>query len=194
MKKIALFIAAVLISMGSWAQEEAETPAVPLKFDRVIDVEGFKAQDIYRMLKQWAGRTFNDPSSVLTFDDGRSEVIVKPRFVFKTGNLTWRESSGYVSYMVSIRVKDNRFKVVAENFVHTSTSEYDHWSNGIVYASDPTKEQLKAAGWSATRRTQYRWVHKKILPLGHEEWAKLMLSIEGSFLKSLQQQIDDDNW
>ena len=194
MKKIAFIIAAVLISMGSWAQEEAETPAVPLKFDRVIDVEGFKAQDIYRMLKQWAGRTFNDPSSVLTFDDGRSEVIVKPRFVFKTGNLTWRESSGYVSYMVSIRVKDNRFKVVAENFVHKSTSEYDHWSNGIVYASEPTKEQLKAAGWSASRRVQYRWVHKKILPLCHEEWTKLMLSIEGSFLKSLQQQIDDDNW
>lgn len=194
MKKMCLFIAAVLISMCSWAQEEANTPAEPLRFEKVIPVEGYSAQDIYKMLKQWAGRTFNDPNAALTYDDGGTEVIVKPRFQFKTNNLTWRESSGYVSYMVSIRVKDGRFKVVADNFVHTSTSEYDHWSNGLVYGSDPTKEQLKEAGWSATRRTQYRWVHKKILPLCKEEWSKLCMTIEGSFIESLKQKKEDDNW
>ena len=122
MKKIALFIAAVLISMGSWAKQKPsyfsthdpnpDSLFVDVSCTKeggmfeivsVINVEGKTDAELYEMTKIWIAKTWNVARYVTVADVPNREIVVngmltdkiggKLSISFKNGKFRWKLSN-----------------------------------------------------------------------------------------------------
>lgn len=196
MKKLILSLLLIIISSLTYAQDSVALE--PLSYSKVVTLDkSIPADVIFEKLKAWVAKTFpavgtNGAQYILE----RKEIMTKGRIPYKTANLTWAASSGYVSYDVDIRVKDGRFKIYLENFTHVSTDPDfpQGWSIGIIYNRTPTKKELKNMGMKTLYITQYFAVEKRVRPVCEEAWARVQTGLASFLLSDINKEMDDDDW
>ena len=179
MKKVLFLLLLVIFSSNAYSQE-------PMAFSEVIQQEGKSASDLYKVVKKWFAVTFVSAQDVIQYDDAGNEITGKARISYECKNLTWAASSGFISYMVDVRVRDGRLKVVISDFIHQSTDLRfgKEWSNGVVFKELPTDEQLKALGHGGLAKKQYKAIDKRVRPLCIQETASLVASLKNYLLKN----------
>ena len=188
MKRVTCFVAIImaLVCINANAQES-------LSYSKVIQQEGKSSSEIYKTVKKWFAKTFRSAQDVIQYDEAGEEINGKAAIVYEEKNITWTAASGLVYYNIDVKVKDGRFKVTFDNFIHRSTHPRfsKEWSNGLVYGKDLTDEQLKMIGISGLAKKQYRAIEKRLKPLCFNEIASLVASLE-TFLDQNKQ--EDDDW
>ena len=165
----------------------------PLSYSEVIQQEGKSSTEIYKSVKKWFAKTFKSAQDVIQYDGADEEINGKAVIVFDVNNITWAAASGLIYYNIEVKVKDGRFKILLENFIHQSTHpQYgSRWSNGLVYGSAPTDEELKNIGHGGMKKKQYRAIDERVRPLCFHEISSLVADLK-TFMN--QQQQEDDNW
>lgn len=191
MKKIILIVLILSFCGKSFAQTQSA-----LSFSEVIQQEGKNPEQIYSELRNWFVRTFTSSQDVIQYEQENKTISAKATFPYICRSLTWSASSGYVSYNIYIRIKDGRFKITIDNFIHHSTDPNfgDAWSNGLVYKDELSDEELKQLGFKALMRKQYKAIDKRVRPLCYEESAKLLVSLKDFLENSKNMQDIDDDW
>lgn len=163
----------------------------PISFEEVIQQEGRTKKEIYNDLRNWFARTFVDSNEVIQYNDENSEITGKGSFKVKIANLTFAAGSGYVSYVVNVRIREGRFKVVIDNFVHHSTdlTYSDSWSIGLIYKSLP-EDLNKVPGCKGLAKVQYKGVFKRVQPMCIEQGQSLINSLKAYLQTS--KKVEDD--
>lgn len=198
MKKIFLFI----ITLFSISELNAQMFRLndqtleQLSFEKVIPVDSVKSEVLYLMIKKWMAESYGDADEVTKYDEKNKNIYGKGHIPFNVNNITYNAASGYISYNIDIRIKDNRFKVKVYGFVHTSTHPtYGYgWSNGLVYKECPSDEIMKKNKWGALKRRQYKKVDERVRPVCIGEWADIVLGLESSIINNLNDRIEEENW
>lgn len=191
MKKLLTLLLLFAITYGINAQSMSG-----FGYSEVIQQEGKSSAEIYKTLRTWFARTFVSSNNVIQYDDVNNGITGTARFEFKCSNLTWAASTGYVTYSISLKIKDGRFKMTMDNFVHCSTEPglSKKWSMGLVYKDLPTNEELKALGYGAMERGRYKAIDKRVRPLCAKECADLFASLKVYLENNKQTEAEDDNW
>lgn len=185
MKKIVFVLAMMMAVSYAMAQE-------PLSYSEVIQQEGKSSSEIYKSVKKWFAKTFRSAQDVIQYDGAGEEVSGKAVIVYEEKSMTWAAASGLIYYNIEVKVKDGRFKVVIDNFIHKSTHPTwgEKWSNGLVYGNELTDDQLKAIGHGGLAKKQYRAIDKRVKPLCFNEIASLVASLK-TFMSEEQKENDD---
>lgn len=139
MKKLLfLSIVSFFMASGLMAQE-------PISFEKVIQVDSVKKNDIYNGLKEWIGMNYRSAKSVIEVDDKEAGlIIISPRKDYSIGKLQYMCYDGTIKYTIKFQIKEGRFKVTITNFIHendpgnksqcqvgliTTSTEYDGQSS-----------------------------------------------------------------
>lgn len=186
MRKLFCIVAMMMAVSCAMAQE-------PLSYSEVIPQEGKTSSEIYKSVKKWFANTFRSAQGVIQYDGAGEEVSGKAVIAYEEKSMTWAAASGLIYYNIDVKVKDGRFKIVLDNFVHQSTHPKwgKQWSNGLIYGNTPTDEQLKAIGHGGLAKKQYKAIDERVRPLCFHEISSLIASLK-TFMD--QQQKEDDNW
>ena len=115
MKKVMLLaVMAILISSNIKAQ-------VPLSFEKIIPVDSIKKNDIYSEVKKWFALN-SDSKYTIEVDDRETGLIISN---FSTNyksikGFFYDVYKGYILYKIKIQIKDNKYKISIDNFIHSS--------------------------------------------------------------------------
>lgn len=165
-----------------------------LSFSEVINKEGKTQDEIYQNLKQWFAIYYKNSQKVLQYDDGKTQIIGKGIIPFKYNSMTWAASSGEISYNITLKIKDGRFKVEIDQFVHKSYDIRfsDSWSNGLVYnTGELSKEELALLGVKGLKTKQYKAVDKKVKAEIANFVAELLVNLK-SFVPISEKEEEED--
>lgn len=112
MKKVLLLAFMSVLFQTIKAQE-------PLSFEKVIKVDSISKDKIHSVIKEWFALNSNSKHT-LEVDDRNTGLII--------ANLSTDYNSikgffydvyrGYIKYKIKIQIKDGRYKVTVDNFVH----------------------------------------------------------------------------
>ena len=177
----------LLICINSYSQN-----LIPLKFEEVIVQEGKSSTDIYRDIRVWFSRTFISSNSVIQYNDIAKEIVSNGIFNVTIGNLSCYAASGSVRYNVTIKIKDGRFKIIIDNFIHYSNhkSFSQQWSLGLLYEKLP--DDLDTLPFKISlSKNQFRSAYEKIIPKCYDENKILIKSLK-DYLSTCKK--DNDNW
>lgn len=113
-------IAMVLLSVFANAQEVS--PGVPLKYTDVIYLKDSTVSQsiLYSRAKSWMYQTFKDSKAVIEIDNPTNgELSGKGAVHFMSKNIIAQAGvAGVIRYLVSIYVKDGRYKYIVTDFIH----------------------------------------------------------------------------
>ena len=187
MKKVIVGMLLTLICSNLSAQE-------PLTFSEVIQQEGKSSVELYKSVKKWFVHTFVSAQDVIQYDDSGNEITGKARIAYDCRNLTWAASSGFISYMVDVQIREGRLKISISDFVHQSTDLRNgpRWSNGLIYKELPSDDQLKAIGHGGIAKKQYKAIDERVRPLCIREAANLIASLKNHLEQA--EQAKDEDW
>ncbi len=98
----------------------------PLIFERVIQVKGASKKEIYNRARHWFAGIYKNSKRVLQIDDFEQDgsLIGKGSYLHEYKSykgLTHYCTIGYVDYLISIYIKDGRFKIIITDFIHISS-------------------------------------------------------------------------
>lgn len=132
----------------------------PFTITEVVQAEGLTTDQLYKNAKDWLIRTFVDAKEVIQYEN-REEGEIQGKAVTKYNSPVLVGSipvSGYISYLVIIKVKDGRYKYEFTNFLHSGTDgQYSTINFGLITTdieAPKIKGQMK--GWC-----QKQWDHMK---------------------------------
>lgn len=117
MKKLSLALALGLLSFVSFAQA-----ASPLQYSWVTPVEGVVAAELYQRALTWFAVSFRSANDVIQFKDQQAGKIIGQASheynskVFMSSACT----KGHIDYNITVEVKDGRYKLTLNNFVHSA--------------------------------------------------------------------------
>ncbi|MBI9052462.1 MAG: DUF4468 domain-containing protein [Bacteroidales bacterium] len=156
--KYVIIVALTLLCLGSYSQE-------PFIIEEVVQSEGISADDLYKNAKDWLIRTFVDANEVIQYENREEgEIQVKAITNYSSPVLVGSVPvSGYISYILTIKVKDGRYKYQFSNFVHSGTdTQYNAVNFGLITTetiAPKLKGQMK--NWC-----QKQWEHMKKISEG----------------------------
>jgi len=96
-----------------------QTEGNPLIYSQVVEIPNMPKDALYDKIKQWLVSTYKNLTKITDMDDKASGVWVgKPIMDFNCKTFSIQCSSGYIHYVLTIRVKDNKYKIEMSNMVH----------------------------------------------------------------------------
>ncbi len=118
-KTIILFF--YLVSFAVFGQKlplDEETQKVT--FTDVSEVPGLKQDEIYSKVKTWISSNFRSSKSVIDLDDKEGgKIIIKGNIdVGVVKDVMTSFDGGYYNFVMTILMKDGKYKVSATNFFH----------------------------------------------------------------------------
>lgn len=184
MKKILLAgILALCFSNLVFAQD-------PFERDSVFQSKDLSVKQIYDGLKKWfVTMSVSDSRNVIQVDDAQNGSLVgRITFDFKYDNLTWGASTGYITVVFDIKIRDGRYKVKLTDFTHISNHpKYaDGWSLGVITEVMPAEWEK---GW---KFKQNRAVYKKVRERC-EEIQSYIFSEIGSYMGNYKP-VEEEDW
>lgn len=91
-----------------------------LKYTEVIHVEGATKAELYNRAKSWFATTCVDAKEVIQVDTG-DKIIGRVTEPYTQSFLTGKDqTTGEISYLIKIYIKEGRYKYVLSNFSHKS--------------------------------------------------------------------------
>ena len=124
MKKltIALFL---LCSIAANAQKL-------LTFEEVVKVDSIQAHILFERARGWFVATFKDSKSVLEVSDKESGELKGKGSMTAAFKSAFRSDWGYLSYTISVSVKDGRYKLLITDYENHYTPLSDNDKSGSV--------------------------------------------------------------
>lgn len=179
-----LFLGLVMLfSISVIAQNEYER-------ERVIQAPGKSVEDIYKSLKTWFVENAKyDSRNILQIDNkADGELVGKASVQIEFKNLTWNALSGTITFVVDIKMKENRFKVRLYQFSHqrNDLTLSSSWDQGIIYKEIPA-DRKSGVKWKA-----YRTLSEKALPMLNTWCEDTFATMEKKVNSAVTK--DDDNW
>lgn len=138
MKKVLLLVVMAVFFAEIKAQE-------PLSFSKVIQADSIKKNDIYSGLKQWFALNSNSKYT-LEVDDRETGLLIANFSLeyFKSG-FFYSSYQGHINYSITIQVKDGRYKITVDKFIH-KTKHLGSISNlGLITTGDYTRGGINAS-------------------------------------------------
>lgn len=101
----------------------AKSEPQPLEYSEIITVEGKTKADLFAAARSWFVDTFRDSKNVIEVnDEGRGELTAKATYEYRAAAFIAQTlTSGWVTYRVSIYVKDGKAKIEVGRFIHEGT-------------------------------------------------------------------------
>lgn len=181
LRVLAIFSLIIISSFNIKAQNLFER-------DSVIQVQHLNSAQIFDGVKRWFVSSCKDSRDVIQIEDkANGSIVGKFFFPFEINNLTYAAGTGYVSFVVDIKIREGRFKVKLTNFSHTSTSPSysEWWSMGYV------KEEIPNEWKSGFKWKQKRGVYKHLLP-EIEDYSQTIFYSLSNYLQQYKPDEDDD--
>lgn len=182
MKKV-LFSLMLLCSIGAMAQKEYEK-------EKVIQAPGKSIEDIYKSLKTWfVENSKYDSRNILQIDSkDEGQLMGKANISITFNGMTWSPMNGTISFIVDIKIKDERFKAKFYQFSHerNNLSLSPKWDQGIVYAEIP-EERKSGLKWKP-----YRVFMEKAIPM-LDTWCEDTFN-NWELKVNTSSKKEDDNW
>jgi hypothetical protein len=90
-----------------------------ISFSKVIRADSIDKTSLFASIHEWFAATYNSANDVIQMaDEDAGTIIGKGTFEYSYGKSSHSSYDGFVDYTIKAYVKDNRFKVVIENFSH----------------------------------------------------------------------------
>jgi len=131
MKQKSLFLLMILMPFLIMAQQEAISTSSNIPLDeegqiryKEVVKEQASQKDLFKRCVKWINKEYKNPSSVTpTRDQVNGKIVIRHIFrLNKTLESGTKTSAGDVMYQMTIRFKDNRYRVEMTNFVLRKTS------------------------------------------------------------------------
>lgn len=149
----------------------------PLMFTKVIQKDGFTAQQLYDATKNWFVRTYVDSRAVLKDENPGKELTGNGNIPFNT-NLIFSSLEGHIKYLIDVQFKDGRLKFTLSDFRHDPIREA-LYNNHLGVLVDSLPKDLKEIGIKgANRKAGYKYFFKKGKPLCESVFEELSTSLE----------------
>lgn len=149
----------------------------PLTFTKVIQKDGFTAQQLYDATKNWFVRTYVDSRAVLKYENSGKELTGNGNIPFKT-NMIFSSIEGHIKYLIDVQFKDGRLKLTLSDFRHDPIHEA-LYNNHLGVLVDSLPKDLKEIGIEgANRKAGYKYFFKKGKPLCESAFEELSTSLE----------------
>jgi hypothetical protein len=149
----------------------------PLTFTKVIQKDGFTAQQLYDATKNWFVRTYVDSRAVLKYENSGKELTGNGNILFKT-NMIFSSIEGHIKYLIDVQFKDGRLKLTLSDFRHDPIREA-LYNNHLGVLVDSLPKDLKEIGIEgANRKAGYKYFFKKGKPLCESAFEELSTSLE----------------
>lgn len=147
MKK-ALLIILLNFSLFSFSQETSKE----LIYTNVVKLDSItKANELYSIAKSWFAEKYNSAQDVIQLDDKENgKIIGKGKFKYNSNVFSYSNGTkGYISYTISIAVKDGRYKYEIKNFIHegNSLNPGGAASLGLITADEECPCTISTKGW-----------------------------------------------
>lgn len=149
----------------------------PLKFEGVIYIDSsLTKMELFTRGRQWFSQNFKNEKNVVSIEDKESgEISGNSSFGFFTdkSNYQYFWASGYISYKISIYLKDGRYKYLLHSFVHMGS--YTGYNTPISYglvttdsiSPRPSRGKPNQAVWESIKN-RCNIESKKIIASLHE--------------------------
>jgi hypothetical protein len=180
MKRITIIILSIIFLSDLSAQTTPES----LTFSEVIKVDSVSKQELYSRAKEWFFKTYRSSKDVVANEDKEGGVILGDGSIFYDGGLEGQSITGYVSYKISISVKDGKYKYEISDFIHKSSNTYKYGDYSMGRLT--TAENFKDSGFGKSWYNKY-WKEVKLTV--QKSIDKIMPSLKAAMSKpSLQKQ------
>lgn len=129
-KALLLLILSVLLASSTFAQNA-------ISVDTIIQAKGINKDEIFVKISTWIAQKYNSAQDVIQYSDKDAGVIIcKGTFHHKFGSPGfYAQFYGYIDYTLSIKMKDEKYRITVDNFTHRSddpTNPFFANSFGIV--------------------------------------------------------------
>jgi len=114
-----IFILFGIITIQLRAQNWPIDPVTKrITFTAVVNVDSVSKDELYLRVKEWFAKTYNDSKEVIQMDDKESGKIIGKGSIEVFVHSLGLKPYGYVKYVITVNVKDSRFKYEISNFIH----------------------------------------------------------------------------
>lgn len=92
-----------------------------LTFSEVVEVDSLSKKQIYNLSKEWFAHAFNSAQNVIQYENAEEgKLIGKGTFKYKGKPMvSGTNSTGPVTFTITIESKDNRYKFTLTDFSHS---------------------------------------------------------------------------
>ena len=152
------------------------------EYSQVIQMDNLSQKHIYFRAKDWFINSFNSPKNVIQMDDKEDGIIVGKA---QTSTVTYKDvitsQAGYFTYLVTIKVKDGRYKYSISEITYKSEASFTGGNDGADLADEKGGNKGNVPKWKRERWSQIR-----------EQAFLQMVNIELSIQMSMLKEIEDD--
>ena len=162
-----------------------------LSFSKIIQVKGLSKKEIYERARYWFAKAYKNSKMVLQIDNFEQNGSLVGRGSYKHeyksySGLTHYCVIGYVDYLISILIKDGRFKIIITDFVHESTVNGQTGFGLLSY--DYNWPHTAVKGYQKSRDRDWRDLKKEA-----EMYANSLIEDAEKFITT-PLEIENDNW
>ena len=137
-----------------------------LSFEKVNKADSISKEQLFVSIYDWFATTYNDSKEVIQMSDKEQGLIVgkgNVKYLPLPNQLMYKCYHGYINYNIKAYIKDNRYKVVVDQFNHQGTYESAGQCDlGIITDS----ELFTKTGWAAKQKNQI-WKHLQVFVEGY---------------------------
>jgi hypothetical protein len=132
-----LLLPLLFIFTGLFAQDSA------LTFSRVVSIENVSKNELYDRAKSWFAETYKSAKDVIQMDDKEAgKLIGKGNFRYDSKVFSGStQTTGWISYTITLQVKDNKYRYEITNFRHDGNGDYDF---GLITSSENCPYEMKS--------------------------------------------------
>ena len=128
--------------------EQTEGTGTPLVYSQVVEIPNMTKDALYGKIKQWLVSIYKSLNTITDMDDKVSGVWVgKPLMFFNCKTFSMQCSSGNITYVLTIRVKDNKYKIEMDSMEHKAKiGSLGTCSLGMITDKELYKDKGMTAG------------------------------------------------
>lgn len=145
MKNLTLFIL-LFACLTSFAQEidiQKDPKTGRYAYSEVVTVTHNTKSELFNKAKMWAALYYKDAKEVIQIQDEENGIMVLNGST-ETG---WMGKPGYISYTLTIKFKDSRYKIDLTNFSYYSDGSGNvHLDSAVAFRKSLTKNMNKKLG------------------------------------------------
>ena len=131
MRNIITIILFQLFILSTYAQE-------PLSFEKVIKADSIDKNVLFVAINEWFTTNYSSSKDVIQMSDKEQGVIIgkgNSKFIHTPSKFSLTRYGGVIHHTVKCYVKDNRYKVIVQDFNHEDVS-VDYYNGSPVEATD----------------------------------------------------------
>jgi hypothetical protein len=162
-----------------------------ISFSKVVVVDSdITAEELYDRARTWFAIAFKDGKEVVQLEDKEQfKLIGKGGFKYNPRVYIGSDGSrGYVSYTITIQVKDNRYRYILTNFYHegNTVNQAGQFSFGYISSSEECTTDIAM--------TSKSWRNKvwKDIKIDIDNNAKQLISSLEKSMKTPTNKLQDD--